>query len=454
MKTVIINSKWLPVSGLRIDASFHLSDGVKTKRIIAELCPYETRSLSDESLDLYKGGIHKRVYVPSAEHGLMFYSASDLFKLDLNSRTYISKKLSPHLKELELKKDWILITRSGTLGKVVLTSKDHEGKIGTDDLVRINPAEKSIKRGYLYAFLSSRYGHGLLTQSGYGGVVKHIEPHHIENILIPVFPIKLQQIIHELIISANDLRSRAFQSLKSAHEVFLNKIDMSVKAQKHSSIGFKRIENDMRLGGNFFLSIGDNYENQILKLEHSLLSNFAAKIYTSGRDKRNYTTKEKGVPFLSNGDIASLNPFAACNYLFRKNVKADSLIKENTILAGRVGQDTVGNVYFPYDSLLNSIASDNIIRIEMKDKKDITMIFAFLSSPIGYEIIRKRKTGVGQPFVTEEMFKTIPIPKISEAEKNHIHSKILSYKSDINSALLHQLEAIELVEKEIESWQK
>ena len=57
-----------------------LRDGVNTKRIIENHCPFETVPLKKEADELYKGNIHKLVYVYSPEHGLMFFSASDLFK--------------------------------------------------------------------------------------------------------------------------------------------------------------------------------------------------------------------------------------------------------------------------------------------------------------------------------------------------------------------------------------
>src|SRR5690554_1630720 len=136
MKKVAVKHSWFAESGFRFDASFHLSDGVNTKRIIEKHCPYPTTTLGNESTELFKGNIHKRVYVTSPEHGHMFFTASDMFRADTDSGKYISKKYSPYLEELELKKDWILVTRSGTLGKVVYVTEDYDGKIGTDDLVR------------------------------------------------------------------------------------------------------------------------------------------------------------------------------------------------------------------------------------------------------------------------------------------------------------------------------
>ena len=74
MKITSVKNNWFKHSGQRLDASYYLSDGVKTKRVIQELCPYGTVSLKDESLELYKGNIHKRVYVPASKNGIPFYT--------------------------------------------------------------------------------------------------------------------------------------------------------------------------------------------------------------------------------------------------------------------------------------------------------------------------------------------------------------------------------------------
>ena len=123
------------------------------------------------------------------------------------------------------------------------------------------------------------------------------------------------------------------------------------------------------------------------------------------------------------------------------------------ILTGRVGQDTVGKVYLPYDSIINSVASDNIIRIKINDDKIKNLVFAFLSSSVGKEIIRKRKTGVGQPFVSEEMFFNIPIPILEEKDEEIIFKKVNEYNILINDSLIKELLAIDLIEKEIDAWQ-
>ena len=268
MKALTIKTSWLSESGLRLDAPFHLSDGVKTKRLIEKFCPYDLTSISEESLELYKGNIHKRVYVSSPDFGHMFYTASDLFKSDLHTGKYVSKKYSVYLKELELKTNWILITRSGTLGKVLLTSNDHQKKIGTDDVIRIFLKEKNIKSGYLYSFLSSKYGFGLLTQSGYGGVVKHIEPDHVGRIMIPVLPISFQNKVSELIVESSRYRVEGNKLLREALDEIESQFNFK-KAKTNYSINIKDIlkgdkyTKEARLESDYYQPATKHLESQI-----------------------------------------------------------------------------------------------------------------------------------------------------------------------------------------------
>ena len=52
------------------------------------------------------------------------------------------------------------------------------------------------------------------------------------------------------------------------------------------------------------------------------------------------------------------------------------------------------------------------------------------------------------------MLSNIPIPELDENTKNKIIENIGQYVVKFNGALENELKAIDLIEKEIESWQK
>ncbi len=215
MKLLKAKSKWFDESDLRLDAEYHLSDGPATTRLLVK-SEIKTIPLSKAASKVFSGKIFKRTFVNDHHTGIPYLTASDMIKSHAVSGKYLSKKFTSEKKELFLKKGWILLSCSGTLGNTVFTNKDFEGVIGTHDLIRIVPNENEIKPGYLYAYLASKFGYSLLTQPSYGGVIKHIEPHHIQNLPIPIFSDNQQLTVHQLVVECNELRSKANELLKRA----------------------------------------------------------------------------------------------------------------------------------------------------------------------------------------------------------------------------------------------
>lgn len=80
----------------------------------------------------------------------------------------------------------ILISRSGTIGKVTYATKDLAKKyIVSDDLVRIRVKDETL-RAYLLAYFSSETAHALMLLDEYGSVQQHLQPRHIQQMLVPV----------------------------------------------------------------------------------------------------------------------------------------------------------------------------------------------------------------------------------------------------------------------------
>lgn len=89
------------------------------------------------------------------------------------------------IQKLYLTRGMILITDSGTVGRVVYTTGYHDGVIGTNNLIRVVIEDEAL-RGYVYQFLSSKLGQDQLKANIYGAIVDHIEPDDAKNVLVPV----------------------------------------------------------------------------------------------------------------------------------------------------------------------------------------------------------------------------------------------------------------------------
>ena len=119
-----------------------------------------------------------------------------------------------------MREGWILITRSGSIGRMAYCRVDMDGMACTEDVMRVIPDRTKIPPGYLYAYLSSKFGVPLVVSGTYGAIIQHIEPHHIADLPVPRLGDAIKEEIHELIQKAANLRTEASKSLQESKEEF------------------------------------------------------------------------------------------------------------------------------------------------------------------------------------------------------------------------------------------
>jgi type I restriction enzyme S subunit len=467
MKALTVKHKWLSESDLRLDASFHLSDGPLTKLKLKN-SPYSVTSLNKVTTDIFKGNIFKRTYVDNPETGYHFMTASDMMKSNIESGKYVSKKYT-ETANLLLKKGWILVSRSGTLGNTVYTNEDFEGVLGTDDLIRIIPSNKVILSGYMYAYLTSKYGYGLLTQSGYGGVVQHIEPHHIEDLPIPILPQPKQLEIHNLIIEASKLRVEANRLLKEADEKFHTLNELSYPEE-----WLTMSENAIQLGNSVKKS--DLFTTTIKARNHSLRAN---KIINYWSEKVGIKLEEYlGIPFrmgarasfkrinssnfnghdlISQGDIHKQNP-KIFKQVRAKRITDDDKAQRSSIImpsAGTLGENEIfTRPLLIRNNFEEKLLSEVIGKFKCSSEIDAAYLFTALSSKAGFRILRAMVYGTNLLYPNWELIKDVTIPVKSNEIKDQIGQIVLKAFDKRGLADQKENQAIDLVEKEIESWQK
>ena len=449
MKIAKMNSALFAESDLRLDASYHLSDGPITIRKLAN-SPYPVSTLKEECSRIFSGNIFKRTYVSSAEFGYPYLTGSDMVKADIDSNKFLSKKYTTQMDNLRIHKDWILITCSGTLGNTVFTNDDFEGKIGTHDLIRAIPNENNTKKGFLYAYLASKVGYALLTQSSYGGVVKHIEPHHIKDLPIPIFPEAVQQTIHDLIVEAADLRVEASELLRGAHKIILEEVNIKPKVISNKvSVNTLLNTHLKRFEAQCFISEGYDIKEQIKKQHFKYLKDVTEPIFRPGIFKRHYV--ENGVEFLGGSNIVQAVPRSDKKLSISKTKHLNELlVKEDWILITCGG--TIGYSVLVDRFLENKAASQHILRVIANDIKT-GYLFAFLSSSIGLKAIQSFTYGSVIPQIEPHHLDRLPIPILEDRIVDSIHSMIMTYKDNIASAIEKELKAISLIEQTIDSWQ-
>lgn len=191
------------------------------------------------------------------------------------------------------------------------------------------------------------------------------------------------------------------------------------------TVSYKDILSSKRFDGSYHNAEVNVYDNIIRQHSSHILSYYCSRIFTSGRNKRAYTTADYGIPFLSNSDAGIADPFCSCNFTSRKyGYDEEGLLKGGMILTGRVG--AIGQTaYVPeFWNDYNPIGSDNIIRIDVKPEFKSGFLYAFLASRIGKLSFEKHSTGGVQPFITDDMVGSLPIPDFPELLQNKIDTLI------------------------------
>lgn len=451
MKTTKINSKYLNMNQLRLDASLYLSEGIQILSLLNSAL-VETKPLKNVTSNIFYGNRSRRVYVSNPSNGIPFIKGADITKNDFSSLKLLSKKKTKNLESYALKEGWILITRSGSIGNMAFVNNDFIGKAASDDIIRVCP--KDIPAGFLYAYLSSRFGNTLITQSKYGAVIQHIEPEHIEDIPVPIFSESKQQEIHNLIAESANMRVEANRLLEEAVAYFNDKITVTKENQKfflkpvqQLSFSWASYNNNKQC---------DFIENQF-KNDSITLGEISKNIFSPPMFKHIYLNRDNGNPFLTGAELTKQNP-KFYRWLSPRGVKniEDYKTKKGTLLlykSGTTDGGILGNVFIADDNLDGVCLSDHVIRIEMNKLSDAYWTYAFLKSKAGIQLLLKLATGTMIPFITAERLKELSIPKQDE-KYQRITDLVDKYVSTKVIANNKENQAISLVEKEIESWQQ
>ena len=122
MKTGLINNRCFKDNTMRIDPSFHLSEGQLVNQLIVQ-STYGISSIGSASMNIFYGNRAKRIYVTKKEKGIPFLSSSDILQADIENVKLVSKKYTPGIDEMKLVEGWTLVSRSGTIGNCAYVDK-------------------------------------------------------------------------------------------------------------------------------------------------------------------------------------------------------------------------------------------------------------------------------------------------------------------------------------------
>lgn len=355
----------------------------------------------------------------SEKNGLPIYQPSQILEINPEPYKYISPKTKANIKELRLIPNQILLTRSGTVGKISFVSKTLENKIFSDDLIRIIPANFP---GYIYAFLSHKIGNTLLTADEYGSVISHIEPEHLEKIQIP-YPEKIiLETINNKILKSFNYRDESNKLIVKAEELLNKLLKLNELEKKLDNLDINKFKNfkitnlELRLDASYHnpeIDIINNFfrKNKITikKLTDKEIS---SKIKLSPRFKRKYIENTNfGYKFIGGKNILELN---TKNYKILSKKHHEELYEnslkmfENNILITCSG--TIGKVNIVSKHLDGWAVNQHVMQVFPKDIILSGYLYVFLKSKIGQKLIKRFTYGSVVDEIDDNQLQNVIIP--------------------------------------------
>lgn len=452
---------------LRLDAGYY-SDKVGLALSVIERFPGEVRKLTDAVEECFVLGRFKRVYASSANEGWPYLSASDSLSFRPTSDRWIAPAHAPaQAKRHFAKPGWILLSASGTVGRPVLVTERLSKFFLTHDLLRIVPSQ-DVPSGYLYAYISTWVGQALITKEKYGGAIKHLEPHHLYSIPIPLVSEREREEIDGRIQEVYQLREGANKLLDEADALLYSELNlprfngdlveylpqpaidsiMPFAPPSLRAFEVKLSEIEGRLDASYHIPLAKSAVEALGHCSYPICPlSSVARVYLPGRFRRVYVSSEYGVPFLQGSHIPFMRPYDL-KYLSRRSERdlGQCRVEHLWILITRSG--TIGRVSLVSKYIHGWAASEHLIRIIAEDSYNPGYIATFLMSPYGqYQLLSKIYGGVVDELTVEDTGNIlIPIP--SKGIQDKIGNKVIEAfemkdaASAIESETIRGLEAM------------
>ena len=182
----VIPSSWLETEEYRLNAKPYFSGAVEAKMALEKFpCEMLIELTVNGKKGIFNGPRFSRVFVSEVTHGLRLISGADMIQADLSYTDMIAKWQARAMPEMVLREGTTLISSYGTVGRCMYARSDMVGHIGSDNVLKVLPDKDKIKPGYLFAFISSKFGVPIIIMGEGGSVVTYLDPSRVYQLPVP-----------------------------------------------------------------------------------------------------------------------------------------------------------------------------------------------------------------------------------------------------------------------------
>lgn len=467
---IVSSLKWCSVSlgdvisrGKRLEASVYDIEAKQARQLIKNgKFPITTVGGENGLATSYTGARFKRIWVEKSD--LPIYQPSTIVDIKPVPDGYISHLTKTNIEALRVKRGQVLMTCSGTIGKVSYVSDTLDDKIFSHDLLRID-CKNTVDQGYIYTYLKSKIGNKILLTNSYGAVITHIEPEHLATVPIPNASHGIKKRIHDLIVHSFELRDDSNRLIDEAMKLLINELNLpKIDVLKTQSVtDNEEVEYFSVRLSELVGRVDASYHIPIVKTITDHLKEYAKEVTTlgnsdvceeiilPGRFKRVYVDEGYGRVFIGGKQLGELDPSNKkyLSLVHHKDRIAKQLeLHENMTLITCSG--TIGKVALVGKQWENWTANQHIIRVVPASKDIAGYLYVFLLSDYGYELITHYTYGSVVDEINDNHVRQIPIPLLKNSSvQDKINSLALLANQKRYEAYNLEKQALEIMDKEV-----
>lgn len=454
----VVRSSWLEEGGRRLDCNPYMSGALEARDALRKLTVVKDalKSLTAGAKGgIYNGPMFSRKWVDDRNFGVPFLSNSEMLSADLFHLPLLKKEYakSPYLAHLELQPHTTLISCSGTIGRMSYVRPDMAGVWSSQHIMKVVPNEDLISPGYLYAFLSSKYGVPLVVSGTYGAIIQHIEPEHIANLPVPRLGEAFEKKVANRIDGAAIERSIASSKRQEAINLFQRSIEWvspSSRLQANSVPSSALARRMDAFHHSIFVRSGKNALST-----HSCirLADLVESVFEPNRGPRlKVSDTSYGVPFLSSSSVFELNPIGDYSVSLRRTPNIEELLLSACdLLLPRSGQigGIIGRAVLPIARNIGSAGSEHLVRVRCKSESDAAYLWAALASEPGYRAVIGTAFGSSIPSLDAFLIGELSVPWLELETRDKISTLVREALASQGKGAFLELEAVAMLEEKI-----
>ncbi|MCE8052523.1 restriction endonuclease subunit S [Halomonas daqingensis] len=454
-----VPSTWLESHGRRLDCGPYLSGAMEARELLRKLSvPKEPLISITEGI--YHAGRESRLWVNSEEHGISFMGSTDILASDFTSLPLISNKQVRSNPKFTIRSGWTLITRSGTIGRMAYARDDMDGVACSEHVMRVVPNTSKIRPGYIFAYLSSRFGLPIVLSGTYGSIIQSIEPHHISDLPVPRLG-NIENESHLLVQKAANLRTEASRHLADAIELMQRESGLQklpAAAASGISFGTRTVSSSVlfsRMDGSFHSLFHEEVLRSLRTADvgAKAVVDIAESIFEPKRFKRVQVEDEAfGIPMFGTTALMWADPQPS--FFLPKSMPGvnELVVDKRTVLIPRSGQVSgiIGTAVLPFGKLVGGAVSEHAIRVHCREDIDAGYLLVALRSEYGIRQLKSRAYGSSIPSLDVRQVGETLVPDLPEDVFEQIGALGLRSAELRGRAIDLENEARSLVERTIE----